>query len=151
MGFIHLTNYLWKRMSIMMMMMMMMMMINCFCGMVDRRKAFSRISSWDHCQRSSPSGNSDTPRAEFEPAQNMSLGLVGWSCVVMITTTLFDQLEHYLLSDLNHWYQVLFSVTTRVSQAIGWTTILFFCRGITANASPGFFIYELELRQQGQR
>ena len=26
-----------------------------FCGMVDRRKAFSLISSWDHCQRCSPS------------------------------------------------------------------------------------------------
>ena len=26
-----------------------------FCGMVDRRKAFSLISSRDHCQRSSPS------------------------------------------------------------------------------------------------
>ena len=35
---------------------MMMMMINCFCGMVDRGKAFSLISSGDHCQRSSPTG-----------------------------------------------------------------------------------------------
>ena len=35
------------------MMMMMMMMIDCF-GMVDQRKAFSLISSWYHCQRSSP-------------------------------------------------------------------------------------------------
>ena len=32
-----------------MMMMMMMMMMNRFCGMVDRRKAFSLISSQDHC------------------------------------------------------------------------------------------------------
>ena len=45
-------------------MMMMMMMMNCFCGMVDRRKAFSLISSWDHCQRSSPLQISDTLRAE---------------------------------------------------------------------------------------
>ena len=30
-------------------MMMMMMMMNCFYGMVDRRKAFSLISSRDHC------------------------------------------------------------------------------------------------------
>ena len=37
--------------------------MNCFCGMVDRRKAFSLISSRDHCQRSSPSRFSDTPRA----------------------------------------------------------------------------------------
>ena len=34
--------------------------MNCFCGMVDRRKAFSFISSRDHCQRSSPSRISDT-------------------------------------------------------------------------------------------
>ena len=32
-----------------------MMMMNCFCGMVDRRKKFSLISSQDHCQRFSPS------------------------------------------------------------------------------------------------
>ena len=31
------------------------MMMNCFCGMVDLQNAFSLISSWDHCQRSSPS------------------------------------------------------------------------------------------------
>ena len=40
-----------------------MMMMNCFRGMVDRQKAFSLISSRDHCQRSSPSRISDTPRA----------------------------------------------------------------------------------------
>ena len=49
--------------------MMMMMMMNCFCGIVDRRKAFSLISSWDHCQRSSSSQISDTPRAGFEYAE----------------------------------------------------------------------------------
>ena len=53
-----------------------MMMINCFRGMVDRQKAFSLISSRDHCQRSSPSRISDTPRAGFEPAQSLSSGLV---------------------------------------------------------------------------
>ena len=61
---------------LMMVIMMMMMMMNCFCGMVDRRKTFSLISSWDHCQRSSPSRISDTPRAGFETAQNLSSGLV---------------------------------------------------------------------------
>ena len=50
----------------------MMMMMNCFCGMIDRRKACSLISSRDHCQRSSPSRISDTPQAGFEPAQNLS-------------------------------------------------------------------------------
>ena len=48
-----------------------------FCGMVDRRKAFSFISSWNHCQRSPPSRIADTPQAEFKPAQNLSSGLVG--------------------------------------------------------------------------
>ena len=62
------------------------MMMNCFCRMVDRRKAFSLISSRDHCQRSSPSRISDTPRAGFEPAQDLSSGLVEWSCTVAITT-----------------------------------------------------------------
>ena len=61
--------------------------LNCFCGMVDRRKAFSLISSRDHCQRSSPSRISDTPRAGFEDAQNLSSGLVEWSCAVVIITT----------------------------------------------------------------
>ena len=42
----------------------------------DQQKAFSIISSRDHCQRSSPSRISYTPRAGFEPAQNLSSGLV---------------------------------------------------------------------------
>ena len=46
--------------------------INCFCGMVDQRKAFSLLSSWDHGQRSSPSWISDMLRAGFEPVQNLS-------------------------------------------------------------------------------
>ena len=56
-------------------MMMMMMMMNCFCSMVDLRKAFSLISSRDQCQRSSPSRISDTPLTGFEPPQNVSSGL----------------------------------------------------------------------------
>ena len=66
---------------------MMIMMMNCFCGMVDRRKTCSLIFSQDHSQRSSPLRISDTLRAEFEPAQNFSSGLVEWSCAVVITTT----------------------------------------------------------------
>ena len=58
------------------MMMMMMMMMTCFCGIVDQRKAFSLISSQDHCPRFSPSRISDTSRAGIEPAQNLSLGFV---------------------------------------------------------------------------
>ena len=64
-----------------------MMMMNCFCGIVDRRKAISLISSRDHCQRSSLSRISDTPRAVFEPVPNLSSGLVEWSCAVVITIT----------------------------------------------------------------
>ena len=67
---------------------MMMIMMNCFYGMVDRRKAFSLISSRHHYQRSSQSQIFDTPRAGFEPAQSLSLGLFEWSCAVVITTTL---------------------------------------------------------------
>ena len=60
--------------------------MNCFCGMVDRRKTFNLISSRE-CQRSSPSRISNTSRAAFEPAQNLSLGFVEWSCAVVITTS----------------------------------------------------------------
>ena len=60
----------------MMMMMMMMMIMNCFCGMVDRRKVISLISSLGHCQRSLTSRISNTPGTGFEPAQNLSSGLV---------------------------------------------------------------------------
>ena len=44
------------------MMMLMMMMMNCFCGMVDRRMAFSLISTRDRCQRSSQSRIYNTPQ-----------------------------------------------------------------------------------------
>ena len=63
-------------MMMMMMMMILMMMMNCFCGVVDERKAFGLISSQDHCQRSSPSRISNTPQAGFEPVQYLSSGLV---------------------------------------------------------------------------
>ena len=71
----------------MMMMMMIVMMINCFCGMVGRRKAFSLISSRDHRQRFSTSRISDTLRAEFEPVQNLSSGIIGRCCAAVIATT----------------------------------------------------------------
>ena len=61
--------------------------MNCFCGMVDRRKAFSFISSRDNCQRSSSSRISNSPWVGYELAQNLSSGLVEWSCAVMTTTT----------------------------------------------------------------
>ena len=55
---------------------LLMTIMNCFCGMVDRRKSFSPISSRDHCQRSSPSRIPDTWQAGFELVQNLSSGLV---------------------------------------------------------------------------
>ena len=65
------------------------MMINCFCGMVDQQNGFSLIFSRHHCQWSLPLRISDTPRAGFEPAQNLSSGFVEWSGAVVITTTPF--------------------------------------------------------------
>ena len=59
-------------------------MIICFYGMVYRRKTLSLISGWYHRQRFSPSRISDTPRAWFETAQNLSSGLVELSCAVVI-------------------------------------------------------------------
>ena len=52
--------------------------------LTDERR--SLISSRDHCQRSSPSRISNPPRAGFDPAQNLSWGLLEWSCAVVITT-----------------------------------------------------------------
>ena len=42
------------------------------------------ISRWKHCQRFSPSQISDTPRAGFEPARNLSSDFVEGSCAVVI-------------------------------------------------------------------
>ena len=63
------------------------MMVNCLSGMVDQQKALNHISSQDHCKRSSPMRISNMLQGEFEPAQNLSSGLVEWSCAVVITTT----------------------------------------------------------------
>ena len=68
-GCILQTFYKWHSCYLMM---RMMMMINSFCGMVDQQKAFSLISSQDHCQRSSPLRISHMPRVGFEPVQNLS-------------------------------------------------------------------------------
>ena len=46
------------------------MMMNCFCGVVDRRKGLRLNSSRDHCQRFSPSQISDSPRVVFKSSQN---------------------------------------------------------------------------------
>ena len=46
------------------------------CGRVDRRKAFSFISSRDHFSKIPASQISDTSRAGFEPVQNLSSGFI---------------------------------------------------------------------------
>ena len=65
---------------------LMMMMMNCFCGMVDRRKVLSAIFSRDYCQRSSPLRIFDTPLAGFEPVQNLSSSFIESSYAIVITT-----------------------------------------------------------------
>ena len=60
--------------------------VNCFYGMVDRRKALSLISSRDHCQRFLTIMYL-WHAARYEPAQNLSSGSVEWTCVVVIITT----------------------------------------------------------------
>ena len=84
---------------------MMMMMMNCLTDwLVDRRKAFSLISSRDHCQRPSPSPISDTPRAGFETAQNLSSDFDEWRCAVAITTTP----RRHWIGPLNWRWQIYF-------------------------------------------
>ena len=58
-----------------------------FCRMIDRRKAFSVISSRFRCQRFLLSRISETPWEGFEPARNLSSKLVEWRFAVVITTT----------------------------------------------------------------
>ena len=67
------------------------------------KEAFSLISSWDHCQRSSPSRIFDTLWAGFEPVQRPCSGLVGWRCTVAITTT---PRHHEVVNE--HVYEVAF-------------------------------------------
>ena len=90
----------------------MMMMLNYFCAMVDWQKAFSLISSRDHCQRSSPLRISDSPQARFEPAQNLSLSLVEWSCTIVITTKPW---HHCIKTLLLTWNIVSYFETTSLN------------------------------------
>ena len=60
------------------------MMVNCFCGMVYRRKALSLISSRGHCQRFSSSQIFDTPQAKLKSGLNLSSGFEERSYAVVI-------------------------------------------------------------------
>ena len=98
--------------------------LNCLCGIVDRPKAFSLISSRDHCQRSSPSRISDTPRAGFEPAQNLSSGLVEWSCAVVITTA--PRCEICSKLPISHLALVFLLLLWAGKCRLGWVTYWFY-------------------------
>ena len=63
---------------------LLLLLLNCFCGMVDQPKAFSLISSQDHCQRSSPLQISNKLWARYEFVQNLSSGVAEWSCKVVM-------------------------------------------------------------------
>ena len=56
-----------------------------FCGMVDWHKTLSFFFCWDDCQRFSPLQISNMLQAGFEPAQNLNVGFVEWSCARVIT------------------------------------------------------------------
>ena len=49
-------------------------------------EVLSLIFSWGHCCGFSPSQTCDTLQTVCEPAQNLRLGLVDWSCALVIFT-----------------------------------------------------------------
>ena len=53
-------------------------------------KGCSLISSRNHCQRSSSSRMSDTLRAGFGSAQNLSSSLIKWSCTTTPSRQVFN-------------------------------------------------------------
>ena len=58
-----------------------------------KMKGICFFSSWDHCQRFSPSQISDTPWTGLEPCQDlMSSGFVEWGCAEVSTIT---RMRHY--------------------------------------------------------
>ena len=77
--------------------------INYFCGMVDGCKAFSLISSRDHCQRASSLQIFDMRCAGLESVQNLSSGFVEWICVAGITTTSQPHKEYKRKYFLSLW------------------------------------------------
>ena len=118
---------------------MMMKMMNCFCGMVDRRKLISLIYSRDHCQRSSPSWISNTPWTGFEPAQNLISGLVKWGGAVVITTTPQRHNSHdsppSLTTIWKNFYWLSLSLNSLNSMGKGWT------RGFLSNILSFIFTF----------
>ena len=78
------------------------MMINCFCWMPDQGIGSSLMSSWDHCQRSSPLQIPDMPRGWFEPAQNLSSGFLESSYTELITTTPWRRVTGWTIKSAKH-------------------------------------------------
>ena len=76
-----------KHVSLRMTTRFMMTIMNRFGRMVARQKATSLISSRHHCWRFSSLEITHTPRAGFEPVQNVNSSFVQQSCAVVITTT----------------------------------------------------------------
>ena len=60
--------------------MMLMAIMNCFSGMIEQQKAFSLISSRDHCQRSHQ--RKSLARRE-QDLNNSSSGFDEWSCAIL--------------------------------------------------------------------
>ena len=118
---------------------MMMKMMNCFCGMVDRRKVFSLIYSRDHFQRSSLLSNSNTPWTGFEPAQNLISGIVKWGGAVVITTTPRRHNSHdshpSLTTIWKNFYWLSLSLNSLNSVGKGWT------RGFLSNILSFIFTF----------
>ena len=66
----------------------MMVMMNYFCGdVVDRRKAYSRISSWGYCKILTIVNVPHAASRVWTCVDNDS-GLANWSCAIVVTTTL---------------------------------------------------------------
>ena len=61
-----------------------------------------------------------TPRAEFEPAQNLSSGFVEWSCAVVITTIprRHNLLDYILVNLLLHNHMISNSKVCHISCAL---------------------------------
>ena len=83
------------------------MMMNCFCKMVEKRKAFSIISSWDHCQRFSPLFISKVLWVGFEPANNLNSGFFEGSCAEVIYMIFIYYIYIYII------YETLLSIVIK--------------------------------------
>lgn len=61
--------------------------MNCFCGVIDQRKALNLTQGQEHCQRFSRLQIIDSLLAEFDPAQNLIEDIDDLLYAAVITTT----------------------------------------------------------------